>query len=46
MERAQEAQKKYVDRLKQEAYIFIKPEYNPGSPKAEKSETKQVSSNN
>jgi len=27
IERAAEAQKKYVERLKQEAYIFIKPEY-------------------
>jgi len=45
MERAQEAQKKYVDRLKQEAYIFIKPEYNQGAPKGDKPETKQVSSN-
>ncbi|HKF54001.1 MAG TPA: peptidyl-prolyl cis-trans isomerase [Blastocatellia bacterium] len=44
MERAQEAQKKYVDRLRQEAYIFIKPEYNQDLPKAEK-EGKQVSSN-
>jgi parvulin-like peptidyl-prolyl isomerase len=45
MERAQEAQKKYVDRLKQEAYIFIKPEYNQGTPKAEKSDSKQASNN-
>ena len=27
IERAGEAQRKYVERLKQEAYIFIKPEY-------------------
>jgi len=45
MERAQEAQKKYVERLKQEAYIFIKPAYNEGTPKADKPEGKQVSSN-
>jgi peptidyl-prolyl cis-trans isomerase SurA len=45
MERAQEAQKKYVERLRQEAYIFIKPEYNQGTPKADKPDTKQVSSN-
>lgn len=45
MERAQDAQKKYVDRLKEEAYIFIKPEYNQGNPKGEKSDSKQASSN-
>jgi peptidyl-prolyl cis-trans isomerase SurA len=45
MERAQEAQKKYVDRLRQEAYIFIKPEYNQDVPKTDKQEGKQVSSN-
>src|SRR5215813_1914610 len=45
MERAQDAQKKYVERLKHEAYIFIKAEYNQGSPKADKPEAKQVSSN-
>jgi len=44
MERAQDAQKKYVDRLKHEAYIFVKPEYNQAAPK-DKPEGKQVSSN-
>src|SRR5262249_776092 len=45
MERAQEAQKKYVERLKHDAYIFIKAEYNQGAPKGDKREGKQVSSN-
>jgi parvulin-like peptidyl-prolyl isomerase len=45
MERAAEAQKTYVERLKQEAYIFINPKYDQGGSKTDKPATKQVSSN-